>query len=548
MAKKKTNINESAARTCVIYARFSSHNQTEQSIEGQLRICYDYAKREGIQVVGEYIDRAISGRSDDRPDFQRMIKDAKKQAFQYVLVYKLDRFARNRYDSAIYKVELKKHGVKVISAMENIGDNPESIILEAVLEASAEYYSIDLSQKVKRGRYESAKKGKWAGGHLPPGLIAEDGYIKLNEDYAPYIRQAFSDYADGEQKTTILEYLNSHGVRGSMGRPISQSTLLKMLHNEKYAGILDQSGVRLENGCPALVDPETWDRVQNRLKSNKRQGATYKADVRYLLTGKLFCGHCGEKMVGVSGTAKSGTIYYYYSCQGRRHKTCKKKNEKKDFIEWYVCEQTVQFVLQPDRIKQIAKAVVAEYTNEFGDKEIKALENRIASLDRDMREAVEMALHVPSAAKQALYDKMEQIGSEKESLEVDLSKLRVANQITFTEKDIESWLKTFCNGDLMDLDFRQKMIDTFINSIYLFDDKVIIYYNVRDGKQVSYIDMSDDLEGLLEEMKNSVDNSTESHVVRISEPKAVRVVKYTNTYYVINGGIVGILKYRTGQS
>ena len=128
------------ARNAVIYARYSSHSQTEQSIEGQLRVCHEYAQREGFTIVGEYIDRAISGKTDDRPDFQRMISDSRKRAFQYVIVYKLDRFARNRYDSAVYKHKLKQNGVKVVSAMENIGDNPESIILEAVLEASAEYY------------------------------------------------------------------------------------------------------------------------------------------------------------------------------------------------------------------------------------------------------------------------------------------------------------------------------------------------------------------------------------------------------------------------
>lgn len=137
-------------KNAVIYARFSSHAQNEQSIEGQLRICYEYAKREGLSVIEEYIDRALTGRSDDRPDFQRMISDARKKAFQYVIVYKLDRFTRNRYDSAIYKHKLKQCGVKVLSAMENIGDNPESIILEAVLEASAEYYSVDLSKNKAR--------------------------------------------------------------------------------------------------------------------------------------------------------------------------------------------------------------------------------------------------------------------------------------------------------------------------------------------------------------------------------------------------------------
>lgn len=114
----------------VIYARFSSHNQTEQSIEGQLKTCYEFAEKNGYTVVGEYIDRAISGTTDARPDFLRMIDDSAKKSFQYVLVYQLDRFARNRYDSATYKAKLKKNGVRVLSARENITDDASGILVE----------------------------------------------------------------------------------------------------------------------------------------------------------------------------------------------------------------------------------------------------------------------------------------------------------------------------------------------------------------------------------------------------------------------------------
>lgn len=116
----------------VIYARFSSHSQSEQSIEGQLKVCYEYAKANGYSVINEYIDRAIPGTTDDRAGFQQMIKDAQKRQFQYILVYQLDRFARNRYDSATYKATLKKFGVRVISARENISDDASGVLMEAV--------------------------------------------------------------------------------------------------------------------------------------------------------------------------------------------------------------------------------------------------------------------------------------------------------------------------------------------------------------------------------------------------------------------------------
>ena len=128
-------------KRAVIYARFSSHSQTEQSIEGQLRECYEFARRNKYIVLEEYIDRAISGTTDKRPDFLRMIEDGKSKNFDYVIVYQLDRFARNRYDSAHYKNILHKNGIKVLSAKENISDEPSGSLMESVLEGIAEYYS-----------------------------------------------------------------------------------------------------------------------------------------------------------------------------------------------------------------------------------------------------------------------------------------------------------------------------------------------------------------------------------------------------------------------
>ena len=137
--------------TAVIYARYSSDNQREESIEGQIRECTAYAEKNGITIVKHYIDRALSAKTDNRPEFQQMIKDSEKRLFDIVLVWKLDRFARNRYDSARYKTQLKRNGVKLVSATEVISAGPEGIILESVLEGYAEYYSADLSEKVVRG-------------------------------------------------------------------------------------------------------------------------------------------------------------------------------------------------------------------------------------------------------------------------------------------------------------------------------------------------------------------------------------------------------------
>lgn len=493
---KKTEANAAQSANAVIYARFSSHNQTEQSIEGQLRVCHDYAQREGYKVVGEYIDRAISGKTDDRPDFQQMIADSKKKAFQFVIVYKLDRFARNRYDSAIYRHKLKANGVKVLSAMENIGDNPESIILEAVLEASAEYYSVDLSQKIKRGSRESALKGQFLGGSVPYGYKVLDHHLVIDPEKAPVIQYVFEQYAKGVPKKDIVDELNSRGYRNARGKPFGNTAFQTALHCEKYIGVMRWNDV--VNECPALIDKETFAKVQERISRNKREGGRNGAKMEYLLTGKCFCGPCGSPMVGVSGTSKTGEVYYYYQCQGRRIKRngCKKAHEKKDFIEWYVVEQTVQYVLTPERMKQIAVAVVAEYDNEFNSAKVRDLEKHIAKLDRDIDKYVDMLLDVPKSARARINEKIELADQQKCDLQIDLAKLKIANGIRYTEADIIAWLKQFCKGDLFDEDFRRRIIDTFVNCVYLYDDRVVIFYNIKGGKQISYMEMQEAVDGV----------------------------------------------------
>jgi DNA invertase Pin-like site-specific DNA recombinase len=489
----------------VIYARYSTGpQQTEQSIEGQLRVCREYAAREGWQIVDEYIDRALTGRSDDRPAFLRMMSDAKHKQFQRVLVYKLDRFARNLYDFVVYERTLNKCGVTIISVMEGISDNPEGILLKALLAASAEYYSAELSQKIKRGRVDGARAGKFVGGSVPFGYKTIGGRLIIDEVTAPHIKWAFEQYAAGVPRKQIADALNAHGLRTSRGEAFGHSSFQTAFRCEKYIGVLEQSGVRTEGGCPAIVDVETFERVQQRMDMNKHAPAMAKAKVPYLLTGKLFCGPCGDKMVGVSGTGKHGDVHVYYSCTGRRKNNgCKKRHEKKDFLEWYVTAQTVEYVLTPDHMELIAESIIAEYENQFGAKQIKELEERIAKLDRDMRKMVDAVLDMPQSARKQLYDKMEETGNMKADLEIDLAKLRIANGIHYKKDEIKAWIKQFCNGDAMDMEFRRRIIDVFINSVYLYDDKVIIFYNIRGGKQVSYI-------GMLEAIEEPVEEAAES--------------------------------------
>jgi DNA invertase Pin-like site-specific DNA recombinase len=209
--------------TGVIYARYSSDNQTENSIEGQIRECRAFAERNGIKILNSYIDRAFSAKTDNRPEFQKLMKDSSKNLFDVVLVWKLDRFARNRYDSAHNKAILRKNGVKVVSATEPISEDSTGILLESLLKGYAEFFSAELSEKVIRGMTENAHKCKYNGAGVPVGYyIDENQHFQVNETAAPLVAEAFRMYAD-ERKSVrqIVDILNDKGLVTSYKKPMT---------------------------------------------------------------------------------------------------------------------------------------------------------------------------------------------------------------------------------------------------------------------------------------------------------------------------------------
>ena len=223
-------------KTAVIYARYSSDSQTEQSIEGQLRVCQQYAQNNDIVILDTYIDRAMTGTNDLRPDFQRMIKDSNKKQWNYVLVYKLDRFSRDKYEMTIHKHTLKNNGVKVISAMENIPEGPEGIILESMLEGMNQYYSAELSQKVLRGLNESYIKGLFTGGHQIYGYDVKDKKSVVNLIEAEVVKEIFNKFANGYTAVDIAKELKARGIRTKKGTFINASKIYKIIANTKYIG------------------------------------------------------------------------------------------------------------------------------------------------------------------------------------------------------------------------------------------------------------------------------------------------------------------------
>ena len=471
---------EVPAMTAVIYARYSTDSQREESIEGQIRECTAYAEKNGITIVKHYIDRAISAKTDNRPEFQQMIKDSDKKLFDIVLVWKLDRFARNRYDSARYKTQLKKNGVKLMSATEIISEGPEGIILESVLEGYAEYYSADLAEKVVRGQTENILKGRCNGGRGTFGYTL-DSERKFHIDplTSPFVLESFKKYNEGSTMKEIRDWLNENGIKNPVGGAFTYNSVEHMLKNRRYIGELKFRDVVVPDAIPPIVPLELFDDVQEKIAKNKKAPARRKAEDDYLLTTKLHCGYCGALMFGESGTSRTGEVHRYYKCAtAKKKKGCKKKTVRKQWLEDLVVNQTMQLVRNDAAMESIIAKVMElqnkENTNiPLYEKQLRDAESGI----QNMLNAIQAGI-LTSSTK----ERLEQLEETKRELEARIAEEKLAKP-KVTEEFIRFWLLRFRKLDMSLKDQRQALVDTFINSIYLYDDKVLITFNYKEGTQ-----------------------------------------------------------------
>lgn len=470
----------------VIYARYSSDNQREESIEGQLRECKAFAEKNDIQIVETYIDRALSARTDRRPDFQRMIKDSSGKKFEVVIVWKLDRFARDKYDSAHYKRILKNNGIKVVSATEAISAGAEGILLESMLEGMAEYYSAELSEKVTRGLTENALKCKYNGGTLPIGyMIDSEQYFQIDPLAAPAVLDAFKHYADGASMREITDEMNLKGVRTKLGGKISINSVTRMLHNRKYIGEYRYNDIVHPNGIPAIVPEDLFNRVQERMATNKKAPAKHKAEDEYLLTTKLFCGKCQCYMVGESGTGRNKVHRYYKCASVKNHKGCDKKTVKKEWIENLVIEQIKKLIFDDELIEKLADTVMNLQSKE--NTVLPLLKKRFADTQKsidNMLDAIQQGILTASTK-----ERLESLEKQKSELSVQIIKEEIAKP-TLSREQIIFWFHRFRKLNTKKLDHRRRLIDSFVNAIFLYDDRITFTFNYKDGtKTINFTEL-----------------------------------------------------------
>lgn len=480
-----------------IYARYSSHSQTEQSIEGQLAAAHAYAESHGYTVVHEYCDRAQTGRNDNRDAFQQMLSDTDKHQFDVIITWKVDRIGRNREDIAFNKHRCKKNGIRIEYVAENLPDSAESVILESVLEGMAEYYSLQLSTNIRRGQLESARKLQCIGGTRPLGydVDRETKRFIINPQTAPIVKQIFEKYAEGSTETEIITWLNEQGIRTTKKKPFSKSSLATLLHNEKYIGVyVYKDIVRVEDGVPAIVDKELFDKVQELMKVNRRAPSHTWTHQDYILTDKLFCGKCGSPMVGESGFSHTGAKHSYYSCVGhRKKKTCDKRPVRQDWIEGKVLEATRDLLADDELLDFIADKTYAYYLSVNGNAEQKTvLENELASVNTSIDRLIS-AIEA-GAFNDRIKTRLDDLNAQKAQITASIAEMELASGFRLTRDHIAFFLRAFRDADISDRACQKRLVQTFVNAVFVYDDKIKIVYNYTSDSNTVTLDTVENLD------------------------------------------------------
>ena len=485
------------------YGRYSAGpNQTESSIQGQRRECYARAKSQNAIIRKDYIDRHISGQTDQRPQFQQLMKDVKKGLYNVVYVYTIDRFSRNKFDIAKYKNEMRKAGCRLISAKEYVPAGPEGIILESVLEGMAEYYSKELSRKVSRGIYESALKHRHIGGTVPFGFIlTKNKKYKPDPVKAPIVREIFERYASGDPAVAICSSLNSRGITTSLDKKFNKSSLHRILSNPKYIGTysyrrayLDEitqeqktEVIEFKNAIEPIISEELFIKAGQRMEQNKHTSkrSKDKPTVEFLLSGKLFCGKCKAPMTGDSGTSKNGNTYYYYTCANKKSKrgknACHSKSYPKDKLETFITQFAQNEILTPEMIDFLSDKIVHLQDDQKDDIQIrimlqqkKEIETKIANIIS----AIENGIFTETTK-----ERLESLEDAKRNLEYSIQVEKFKNDAPAeTKGSIVFYLEQFKNGDIKNIDHQRQIINSLIDTIIIDEenDRGIIAFRYND--------------------------------------------------------------------
>ena len=484
-----------------IYARFSSENQRDESIDAQICAIEEYARRNDIVIVKTYIDRAKSATTAERPSFQEMIKASETGMFDIVIVHKLDRFARSKYDSAIYKQKLKVNSVRLVSVTENLDGTPESIILESVLEAMAEYYSKNLAREIMKGNMENAKKTVHCGGIPPLGFDIVDKKLVINEHEAEAVKIIFEMYADGEGYTSIINTLNANGYKTKLGRPFGKNSLFEILRNEKYRGVYtynksarktakgtynrhaykdDSEVIRIENGCPRIVSDELFNRARKRQNENQREASTNRSRQKYLLSGLVFCGICGSPMHANRRRKESQLTF---RCNRKAQtKQCGAKEINMAYLEKFVLDELQKNIFSFSNVNAIMR-MIDNYTEQMSSKtsadtdELNTRLEEIKTAQQNILTAIEQGIY-----KGHFSERLMELKQQEESIKAEMLTANQPRAFSVTKKEIMLLINNFHKMRLnMDFDGLRKIVLNFVEHIDVADDTIDVALKISFG-------------------------------------------------------------------
>lgn len=480
---------DNSARLGVIYARYSSHNQKEESIEQQVDECMAFAVQNEIKIIHVYADKALSGRTDKRPQFQRMMRDAEKRGFSVVIAYKSNRIARDMLNALKYEDRLGKYGIETLYAKEEFGNTAAGRFALRTMMNVNQFYSENMAEDIKRGMRDNAESCK-VNGALPLGYVkGSDGRYAIDPDEAAVVREIYEKVLEGVAFIDVANDLNARGIKTKQGNLWNKGSFHRMLTNDVYIGVYRHSGYVKEGGVPPIIEREVFFAMQKYLETKKNPRGRHRENNDYLLTGKLYCGYCQAPMVGVSGTSRTGNKHYYYTCNTRRTGgDCHKENVRKDYIERLVAERTQRFILQDDVIEWIADSAM-ELLVEFSS------ESEIAEMEAELAENRKATKNIMTAIEQGIFtattkERFLELEENISSLQQSIAMAKAANTDREITKEHIIWhLRKLKGGDIENKEFQKNLINTFVKAIYLWDDdddKIEIDYYYT-GKKSSIV-------------------------------------------------------------
>lgn len=485
----------------VCYARYSDDQQREESISAQLRAAREYCKNKGYTIVREYFDEAKSGKTDNRPEYQHMLSDAKKKLFDVIIFHKIDRNARNEYDYYFHKAQLKKVGVGIEYVTQNIDDSPEGAMMEAMLVGMAAYYSRNLAKEVMKGMQENAFQGKFNGGYAPLGYSIIDGKYIINEHEANAVKIIYSMYLLGHGYSEISAELTKQGFKTRFGKPFGKNSLYSILSNPRYSGTYTFNKVNtrpdgtrnshstgenmivLENAIPAIISKEDFQKVIIKMQANKKRTASYKAKNVYLLSGLIYCGDCGAAMVGKTTSAR-GNKYQYYKCGAQERRTnleCHNSSINLVDLEDVILQEIEQNIFAENKMQTLIDKIASKYqerTNSI-QTEKATLSKQKAVVERKMDNLYTRI--EDGVADDYDMERLAKVKQEMTSIKTKLLELENKEILSLNPSQVMEVINSFRDAlkNKKDTEQIRALLNNFINKITVSSEKITIQFKIN---------------------------------------------------------------------